>query len=145
MPMKAAVAMTTTVKSSSRRNDMIVVSQDRTLFVNLDLIPCIKIVRRGAVFDILAINEGDSQRLGTYMSGGDAYAVMSTMYVKQYTGWDVMFMPDRTSPTIVDASRGHSDDKPDLNGHSCSTCNRGDGSLGCQYCHDGNMWEPKEE
>jgi hypothetical protein len=127
---------------------MIVVSQDRTLFVNLYLIPCIKIVPRGAVFDILAINEGDSQRLGTYMSMGDAYAVMSTMYVKQYTGWDVMFMPDRMSPLDIDASRGHSSESKEalgLNGHSCSTCKRGDGSLSCQYCYGGIMWEPKEE
>jgi hypothetical protein len=127
---------------------MIVVSQDRTLFVNLDLIPCIKIVPRGAVFDILAINEGDSQRLGTYMGGGDAYAIMSAMYVKQYTGWDVMFMPDRTSPLDIDASRGHSsksEETLDLNGHGCSTCENGNGSLACQYCHGGNMWEPKEE
>lgn len=127
---------------------MIVVSQDRTLFVNLDLIPCIKIVPRGAVFDILAINEGNSQRLGTYMQGGDAYVVMSAMYVKQYAGWDVMFMPDRTSPTDIDASRSHSsesEEKLDFNGHGCSTCSRGDGSLGCQYCHGGSMWEPKEE
>lgn len=130
---------------------MIVVSQDRTLFVNLDLIPCIKIVPRGTVFDILAINEGNSQRLGTYMSGGDAYAVMSTMYVKQYTGWDVMFMPDRTSPTDIDASRGHSSESKetlDLNGHSCNTCKNGGGgraSLACTYCVMGNCWEPKEE
>lgn len=127
---------------------MIIVSQDRTLFVNLDLIPCIKIVPRGAVFDILAINEGNSERLGTYMQGGDAYSVMSAMYVKQYAGWDVMFMPDRTSPFDIDASRGHSPEPketPDLNGHSCSTCKRGDGSLGCQYCHGGSMWEAKEE
>ena len=125
---------------------MIVVSQDRTLFVNLDLIPCIKILPRGTVFDILAINDGNSQRLGTYMEGGDAYSVMSAMYVKQYTGWDVMFMPDRMYPTAIDVYRGYSDDEPDQNGHCCSTCKHFGRTIDeCKHCNSGNCWEPKEE
>lgn len=127
---------------------MVIVSQDGMLFVNLDRISCVKILHRGpGMVDILAIDNGNSERLGAYRSESDAYKVMSAIYINHFTGWDVMYMPDKTTPTIINTTRGHSQEPketPDLNGHSCSTCKRGDGSLGCQYCHGGSMWEAKE-
>lgn len=128
---------------------MIIVSQDGMLFVNLDRISCVKILHRGpGLVDILAIDTGESNQLGTYKSESDAYKVMSAIYINHFAGWDVMYMPDKSTPTIINTTRGHSSESketPDQNGHSCITCKYGaTPHLGCQYCSSGNMWEAKE-
>ena len=118
---------------------MIVVSQDGMLFVNLDRISCVKILHRGpGLLDILAINNGNSERLGSYMSEDDAKKVLSNILAKRFSKWRVMFMPDRLDVENIRTLPMAGD----RNEHTCSTCIH-EGGETCLECQARSMWETK--